>query len=83
MHNSYPAVHNSYPGLTGVGASDTCVSKKREKLILASQDTEDCDDHDDHGDYDDPNEHDDEDNHENRWPWMKTDKNKVVVDEHV
>ena len=63
---SYPAVHNSYPGLTGVGANDTCVSKKREKLILASQDTEDCDDHDDHGDYDDPNEHDDEDNHENR-----------------
>ena len=35
----YPAVHNSYPGLTGVGASDTCVSKKREKVILASQDT--------------------------------------------
>ena len=30
------------------------MSKKREKVILASQDTEDHDDHDDHGDYDDP-----------------------------
>ena len=52
--------------LTWVGARDTCVSKKREKVILASQDTEDYDDHDDHGDYDDPNEHDDQDNHENQ-----------------
>ena len=27
-HNGYPAEHNGYPRQTGVGARDTCVSKK-------------------------------------------------------
>ena len=32
-HNGYPAEHNGYPTQTGVGARDTCVSKKGYLMV--------------------------------------------------